>query len=137
MTTSTGAPLKTLDRFLSLKLALYHYKLVYKLDWSLECSTTPLVLSGPDGRPCLSREILALVRAGRSYHTKCTKCSTTSVDLSGPDGRSDPVCQGRPLKHTVKATRTQVREFLFFWELRRQISRWFPLTGVPFHRVVL
>jgi hypothetical protein len=34
------------------------------LDWSSECSTTPLVLSGPDGRPCLSRELLALVRAG-------------------------------------------------------------------------
>ena len=38
-----------------------------------KCSTTPLVLSGPDGRPCLSREMLALVRAGCSYRTKCTK----------------------------------------------------------------
>jgi hypothetical protein len=35
------------------------------LDWSSECSTTPLVLSGPDGRPCLSGELLVLVRAGK------------------------------------------------------------------------
>jgi hypothetical protein len=43
------------------------------MDWSSECSTTPLVLSGPDGRPCLSRETLALARAGQLNRTKCTK----------------------------------------------------------------
>ena len=47
------------------------------LDWSLECSTTPLVLSGPDGRHCLSRESLALVRAGHINRTKCTKIHTS------------------------------------------------------------
>ena len=35
------------------------------LDWSSECSTTPLVRFRPDRRPCLSRELLALVRAGK------------------------------------------------------------------------
>jgi len=41
------------------------------------------------------------------------------------------------VKHTVKATRTQVREFAFFRELRRQITRWFPLAGFPFLDYVL
>ena len=44
---------------------------------SHHCSTTPLVLPRPDGRPCLSRETLAVIRAGQSYRTKCTKCTTT------------------------------------------------------------
>ena len=47
------------------------------LDWSLECSSTPLFLSGPDGRPCLSRGLLVLVRAGQINRTKCTKCTIT------------------------------------------------------------
>ena len=43
------------------------------LDWSSKCSTTSLVLSGPDGRPGLSRELLVVVRAGQINRTKCTK----------------------------------------------------------------
>ena len=41
------------------------------------------------------------------------------------------------VKHTVKATRTQVREFLSFWELTRQISRWFLFVGFLFRGIVL
>ena len=37
--------------------------------------TTPLVRSRPDRRPCLSKELLALVRAGYINRTKCTKHS--------------------------------------------------------------
>ena len=48
----------------------------------------------------------------------------------------DPGCI-ESVKHTVKATRTQVREFLSFWELLRQITRWFLLTGFLFRGVVL
>ncbi len=36
-----------------------------------------------------------------------------------------------------KATRTQVREFPFFWEELRQISRWFLLARFLFRGVVL
>ena len=36
------------------------------------------------------------------------------------------------VKYTVKATWTQVREFLFFWELLRQMSRWFLFAGFLF-----
>ena len=58
------------------------------LDWSSECSTTPLVLSRPDGRPCLSRELLVLVRAVPNAPNECDRvclmtlgrCTLSHVD---------------------------------------------------------
>ena len=43
--------------------------------WDLECSTPSSVNSGPAKRPYLSSEMLARVREGCSYRTKCTKCT--------------------------------------------------------------
>jgi hypothetical protein len=46
------------------------------MDWTSECSTTPSVNSEPAKRLHLSSEMLARVREGCSYHTKCTKYNT-------------------------------------------------------------
>jgi hypothetical protein len=55
----------------------------------------PLVVSGPDGRPSVSREMLALVRAGYSYHIKCTNCSPAPcfvrVAETAPNAPNSPV----------------------------------------------
>jgi hypothetical protein len=55
------------------------------------------VLSRPDGRPCLSRELLVLVHVGCTKCTKCELCKMGAHEGDGEEARKGRVSQCSPV----------------------------------------